>query len=54
MQPLPVTSQTVLGAVFSAINRSNFAISRHKWSMLAKLDNGASEFESISVTECLL
>ena len=37
-------------AVFSAIKRSNFAISQ---SMLAKLDNGASESESISVTECL-
>ena len=40
-------------AVFSAITRSNFAISRRKLSMLAKLDNGASESESISMTECL-
>ena len=40
-------------AVFYAINRSNFAISRRKKFMLAKLDNGASESESISLTECL-
>ena len=40
-------------AVFSAINRSNFAIFRRKLSMLAKLDNGACESESTPVTECL-
>ena len=41
-------------AVFSVINRSTFAISQRKLSMLAKLDNGECEFESIPVTECLL
>ena len=34
------------------MSRSNLAISRRKLSILAKLDNGSSESNSISITEC--